>query len=178
MHVCMYARMYVCTYVCMYVRTHTYAHTHITHIHIHDTFLRAMRDGQSAPEDLQEITAPPPREERKARREEFSDSAWISLSVGRKQNAEPRWLLPMLCGAGNITKTDIGAIKVQTEETYVQLDAACVDRFMAAIGPNKTLEKNIRVTKLDTPPNVAREVGRAPAAGKPQIGRASCRERV
>ena len=130
-------------------------------------FLRAMRDGQSAPEDLQEITAPPPREERKARREEFSDSAWISLSVGRKQNAEPRWLLPMLCGAGNITKTDIGAIKVQTEETYVQLDAACVDRFMAAIGPNKTLEKNIRVTKLDTPPNVAREVGRAPAAGKP-----------
>ncbi len=129
-------------------------------------FLRAMREGQSAPEDLQEFTPPDPHETRKSRRQDFDDSVWISLSVGRKQNAEPRWLLPVLCGAGDITKTDIGAIKVQTTETFVQLNAACVDRFMTAIGPTKTLEKNIRVTQLDTPPSVAREVGRAPPADR------------
>ena len=129
-------------------------------------FLRAMREGQSAPEDLQEFTPPDPHEARKSRRQDFGDSAWISLSVGRKQNAEPRWLLPVLCGAGGITKTDIGAIKVQATETFVQLSAACIDRFMIAIGPTKTLEKNIRATQLDTPPSVAREVGRAPPADR------------
>jgi len=128
-------------------------------------FLRAMREGQSAPEDLQEFV-PEPREARKPRRQEFGDSVWISLSVGRKQNAEPRWLLPVLCSAGDITKTDIGAIKVQTSETFVQLDANSANRFFAAVGPNKTLEKNIRITQLDTPPNVAQEVGRAPPSDR------------
>lgn len=132
-------------------------------------FLRAMREGKSAPEELQDIPAPPPRDVRNARqrREEFGESVWLSLSVGRKQNAEPRWLLPVLCGAGKITKTDIGAIKVQPEETFVQLSAGAIDGFMAAIGPSKTLEKNIRVTQLDNPPNVAREVGRKPPSDRP-----------
>lgn len=130
-------------------------------------FLRAMREGQSAPEDLQEFLTPEPRSRRRQRREEFSDSTWISLSVGRKQNAEPRWLLPVLCGAGNITKSDIGAIKVQADETFVQLDAACADRFLAAIGPSGTLEKNIRATQLDTPPRIANDVRRDARAGKP-----------
>ena len=128
-------------------------------------FLRAMREGQSAPEDLQEFT-PEPRETRKPRRQEFGESVWISLSVGRKQNAEPRWLLPVLCGAGDITKADIGAIKVQTDETFVQLDANSADRFLTAVGPNRTLEKNIRITQLDSPPKVAQEVGRSPAADR------------
>jgi ATP-dependent RNA helicase DeaD len=127
-------------------------------------FLRAMREGKSAPEELQ--NAPPAPEPRK-RREEFGESVWLSLSVGRKQNAEPRWLLPVLCGAGNITKSDIGAIKVQTDETFVQINAARIDGFMSAVGPAKTLEKNIRVTQLGNPPNVASEVGRAPPSGKP-----------
>lgn len=128
-------------------------------------FMRAMREGQSAPEDLQEFT-PEPRQPRKSQRQEFSDSVWVSLSVGRKQKAEPRWLLPVLCSAGNISKADIGAIKVQNDETFVQLNADCADQFMAAIGPNRTLEKNIRATQLEAPPNAAREIERAAPADR------------
>lgn len=134
--------------------------------HVAVAFLRAMREGKSAPEELHDLVLPEPRETRKSRRQGFGDSAWISLSVGRKQSAEPRWLLPVLCGAGSITKSDIGAIKVQTTETFVQLSAACIDRFMTAIGPTRTLEKNIRVTQLETPPSVAREVDRSRAADR------------
>ncbi len=72
----------------------------------------------------------------------------MSLSVGRKQNAEPRWLIPMLCRNGNLTKRDIGAIKMQPEETFVEFSAEGAERFLSAIGPDKTLERGIRAKPL------------------------------
>ncbi|MEE9315220.1 MAG: DEAD/DEAH box helicase [Rhizobiaceae bacterium] len=126
-------------------------------------FVRLGRAGKSAPEELQNVpvNAPAPyihdgrpeRGERKPR-EEFKNSIWFSLSVGRKQNAEPRWLIPLLCNAGDITKADIGVIKMQTDETYIQLNADNADDFFTALGPNQTLEKNIRVTRIEGTPKI------------------------
>jgi ATP-dependent RNA helicase DeaD len=122
-------------------------------------FLRHYRAGQSAPEELQ-IIAPPerstenrrPLDFKKKQHTAFGESVWFAVSVGRKQNAEPRWLLPMLCGAGSITKRDIGSIKIQAEESHFELSADAVEGFLAAIGPNRILEKNIRVRRLDEAP--------------------------
>ncbi len=115
-------------------------------------FIGLVRDGRSAPEELQ-VTAVPEHRPQKAR-ETFANSVWFSLSVGRKQRAEPGWLLPILCNGGSLTKPDIGAIKVQEEQTFVEIDAESADRFMASIGRNNTLEKSIRVKRLDTPPDL------------------------
>ncbi len=112
-------------------------------------FIRRHRAGQSAPEELRDA-GPPERGPKQ--RNEFGESVWFSISVGRKQNAEPRWLLPMLCRAGDLTKRDIGAIKLQNDETHVQLAADSAERFLAAIGPNRLLENNIRVRRLDAEP--------------------------
>ena len=129
-------------------------------------FARLYRAGRSAPEDLIEVSI----EERKPRdrvqsgenfpvtprrpREEFGPSRWFSLSVGRKQSAEPRWLIPMLCRAGDITKNEIGAIKMQMEETYVELSAASADGFLKKLGPNRMLEKGIRLTPIEGQPDL------------------------
>ncbi len=43
----------------------------------------------------------------------------------------------MLCRNGNITKSGIGAIKMQQMETYVELSADVADTFLGAIGPNR-----------------------------------------
>jgi len=114
-------------------------------------FVRLYKAGRSAPEELLDVAVPEPA--RAKRRDDFQNGVWFSLSVGRKQNAEPRWLLPMLCRAGDITKDAIGAIRIQQEATYVELEPGSVEQFLQAIGPDRTIEKTINVKKVDGPPD-------------------------
>ncbi|MEE8333632.1 MAG: DEAD/DEAH box helicase, partial [Alphaproteobacteria bacterium] len=81
-------------------------------------FLRLHSAGRSAPEEL--LDTPPP-ERKPKRRDDFKGGVWFSLSVGHKQNAEARWLLPMLCRVGQLAKGDVGAIKVRPDETHFEL---------------------------------------------------------
>lgn len=130
-------------------------------------FVRQFRSGRSAPEELADVSladerrkgrrdaAATPRDDFSAPRADFTDGSWFSLSVGRKQNAEPRWLIPMLCRHGKLSKRDIGAIRMQPEETYVELTAEGAERFLSAIGPNRTLEKGIRVKALAGAPDLS-----------------------
>jgi ATP-dependent RNA helicase DeaD len=130
-------------------------------------FVRQYRAGRSAPEDLIDIgsvqAARPARENRdfpvddsKPRREDFGASTWISISVGRKQNAEPRWLIPLLCRAGNMTKRDIGAIKMMQDETFVQLSQDSIENFLHNVGPNKTMERGIRISVIEGQPDLSK----------------------
>ncbi len=136
-------------------------------------YIRHFRSTRFAPEDIQEMAvyAPKSREARDATRErrtndfepqparareDFDESVWFSLSVGRKQNAEPRWLIPMLCRAGNIGKRDIGTIKMMPAETYVEIHASAADGFTAALGPKMLIEDKLRVKKLDARPDMSR----------------------
>ena len=43
--------------------------------------------------------------------------------------AEARWLLPKICEAGNITRDAIGAIRVKTDQTFVQIAANVAANF-------------------------------------------------
>ncbi|RWK54326.1 DEAD/DEAH box helicase [Mesorhizobium sp.] len=131
-------------------------------------FVRLCRSSRSAPEDLLDVAPFTPsgdrpsgdrsarRDEAPSRRDDFGDSVWFSLSVGRRQNAEPRWLIPMLCRTGGISKREIGAIKMQPEETLVQIAADWADRFLQAIGPDRKLQNNITVKRLDGTPDLSR----------------------
>jgi ATP-dependent RNA helicase DeaD len=82
----------------------------------------------------------------------FEGGAWVSLSVGRNKAAEPRWLIPMLCKAGGITKRQIGSIYIQQDVTQVEIDAASIDEFIDRIGEGGRLEKSIHVTRLEQAP--------------------------
>jgi ATP-dependent RNA helicase DeaD len=136
-------------------------------------FVRRNRADQSAPEEI-EIIAPPPRrvEPRKSRevkrrqQSAFGDSVWFAISVGRKHNAEPRWLLPLLCGAGGLTKRDIGSIRIQGEESHIELAADAVERFQDAVGPGRILEKSIRVRRLEATPDRPEDTENGPDAAR------------
>lgn len=90
-------------------------------------------------------------------RDDFKNGVWLSLSVGRKHTAEARWLLPMLCRAGHITKNDIGAIRIHQNETHVELTPGSVDKFLENVGPSRKVEKSINVTRLKGVPEAPNE---------------------
>lgn len=127
-------------------------------------FLRLSKAGKSAPEELQEVQTQAPKQRSfdepdrsntgrgRGDRRDFAESVWVSLSVGRKQNAEPRWLIPMICKSTGLTKSSIGSIIMQQDETFVEFNADHADALFATIGKNKTLERNIRVKQLDGAP--------------------------
>lgn len=134
-------------------------------------FVRLYRAGQSAPEELRDIAPAErktyaPTERKTKQRDDFKGGVWFSLSVGRKQSAEPRWLLPMLCRAGNITKREIGAIRIDHDESFVELAPGCVEQFLEGVGPNHRLEKTITVTRLDGAPKGLRDTRGKPDANK------------
>ncbi|MES1202866.1 MAG: DEAD/DEAH box helicase [Pseudomonadota bacterium] len=143
--------------------------------HIAAAFVRLYRKGQAAPEDLAPTQTWSPTEgrpdraprgeraERVERRpplavpDNFTPGAWVSLSVGRGRNAEPKWLIPMLCKAGGITKRQLGSIRIDQNETYVEIDAGIVDDFLARIGKGGHIEKSIRVTRIEGAPGPQQE---------------------
>lgn len=108
-----------------------------------------------APEEL--LDSAPMAEQKKASREDFRNSVWVSLSVGHNMSAEARWILPMLCGKGNITKRNIGAIKIHQDETHVELTADCIERFMQAVGEGGRIEKNIVVRRIQGAPDMSKD---------------------
>ncbi len=108
--------------------------------------MRLQNAQKPAPEEL--LDAVPAANHQKADRNDFKNSVWVSLSVGHDMSAEARWILPMLCSKGNITKRHIGAIKIHQNETHVELAADCVENFFKAVGTDGRIEKNIVVTRM------------------------------
>lgn len=124
--------------------------------HIAAAFVRLYRKGKAAPEEI--APAPPETMQRAERgerkmRDDFADGVWVSLSVGRAQAAEPRWLIPMICRLANLTKRDLGAIRIHDRETHVEFSPEGARAFFDAIGPEGHVEKNIVATALDGAPS-------------------------
>lgn len=113
-------------------------------------YLRQLHTLRAPPEELSEVGAKP------APRREFGPSVWFSVSGGRDAGAEPRRLLPMLCKAGDLTKDDIGAIRVQKDRSFVQVREASVPGFLASVGDAMVLEQGAALTRLDTAPELER----------------------
>lgn len=135
--------------------------------HIAAAFIRQYRAGQSAPEELTHTAYEPDsgrrgdrggdnkRGSKQSARSDFSDGVWFSLNLGRKQKAEPKWILPMLLKSGGLKKPDIGAIKITETKTFVELDRGSAERFIENIGPEGKIEKAITATRLEGQPDLS-----------------------
>lgn len=120
--------------------------------------VRSYRSAMPQPEDLIDLST---EEGRKAtRRTGFDDVAWFRMDIGRRQNADPRWLLPLLCRRGHITRNEIGAIRIGPSETFFQVPKAMEDRFRAALQRTAREgaedESGIRIEPSEPPREMAR----------------------
>ena len=78
--------------------------------------------------------------------------AWFRLTVGRRNNADPKWLIPLICRLGHVTKKEIGSIRIFNAETRFEIEAAHAERFAAQV--KDAAEKDARIE-----PSVAPEAG-------------------
>lgn len=74
-------------------------------------------------------------------------TVWFRAAIGRRKNAEARWLLPMICRRGGIDKRDIGAIKVMDTTTEFEISERVAESFAAKVKrPDK--EDSIRIEPM------------------------------
>lgn len=124
-------------------------------------YLRQQLAARPAPEDVTENAMPDkPGDKDPRTRERFEGGTWFKVTLGRKHKAEPRWVLPMLCKAGNVTKAAIGSIRIFDTETHFEVAAGKADAFAAAIERNGSGERGVIISPIDGP-------GERPAGPRP-----------
>jgi ATP-dependent RNA helicase DeaD len=125
-------------------------------------YLRMQLAARPAPEELSDAPVYPeernarakrePREERSASagpRRDFANGVLFRISVGRKHRAEPRWLLPLICKAGQVTKSAVGSIKIYDADSHFEIADDQAEAFLAAVKANGTGEKGVNIARLD-----------------------------
>jgi len=130
--------------------------------------IHAHRAAVPQPEELSSSGSAGSREDREpVRREGFDDVVWFRMDLGRRQSAEPRWVLPLLCRRGHITRNEIGAIRIGQNETHFQVTRAAADKFAAAL--LRTAGEDENDILIEHAPNGPAEFERR-APGKPHRG--------
>ncbi|MBO9622350.1 MAG: DEAD/DEAH box helicase [Sphingomonas sp.] len=128
--------------------------------------VRAHRAAMPEPEEMAERSHTDRRDDRQAsaHREGFDDIVWFRMDVGRRQNADPRWILPLICRRGHITKNEVGAIRIGPNETAFQVPRALAAKFQAAVQRTATEDDDVRFEVSEGP---VQQGGRGPQRNGP-----------
>ena len=94
--------------------------------------VRSLRTDLPAPED---ILGSGGRDERgeAGPRAGFEGSTWFMINAGRRHNADPRWLLPLICRYGHVNRKEIGAIRIAANESYFEVTERAAAGFIKAL---------------------------------------------
>ena len=77
----------------------------------------------------------------------LANAIWFRLAIGRSRNADPKWLLPMICRKGNITKQDVGVIRVYDEVTEFEVSESVAEEFV--FNMRRPGGENLRIERMD-----------------------------
>jgi ATP-dependent RNA helicase DeaD len=96
------------------------------------SLVQALRTDLPAPED---ILSSGGREDRgqPGPRPGFESSTWFRINAGRRHNADPRWLLPLICRYGHVGRNEIGAIRLAANESYFEVTERATPGFIKAL---------------------------------------------
>jgi ATP-dependent RNA helicase DeaD len=88
---------------------------------------------------------------------------WFRMDVGRSRNADPKWLIPLICRLGHITKKEIGSIRVYPEETRFGIANTHAAKFASAV--KGSTEKDVRIEPSEAPQPGGYKTGPKPHGG-------------
>jgi ATP-dependent RNA helicase DeaD len=123
-----------------------------------------MRDAQSQDRDR-------PRREEVDRGERLapSECVWFRITVGRSNSADPKWLIPMICRLGHVTKKDIGQIRIFDRETKFEIARDAETRFAAAVKATAADDIRIEPSAPPGPKSPGPRKGPPHRKGKPPV---------
>jgi ATP-dependent RNA helicase DeaD len=116
--------------------------------------VRLHRSLQPSPEELTPVVErPAARPARAGRPAAGGDYRVFHLNIGTMRKADPRWLIPLLCKRGGITRHEIGAIRVELRHTTVEIAARAADAFAAAAArpSDDPRDRHIRIAPFRPP---------------------------
>ncbi|HET6943003.1 MAG TPA: DEAD/DEAH box helicase [Sphingomicrobium sp.] len=124
--------------------------------------VQLLRADLPAPED---ILASGGREERgeAGPRAGFEGSTWFVINAGRRHNADPRWLLPLICRYGHVGRHEIGAIRIAANESYFEVTQRATPGFIKALRRATIAPEDEGLVIEQAPPRVAEPMRSGPA---------------
>ena len=131
----------------------------------------AHRGSLPEPEELSPPAQRGARDGQPAMREGFEDAAWFRLAIGRSEGADPRWVLPLICRRGHVSRSEIGAIRVGPRETRFQVARGSLPRFLDALRREPGGPDDARIEPAEDggpPPRSAGPRGPRPQGGAPR----------
>ena len=136
--------------------------------------VRAHRARMPAPEELIDRDARP-KGKGEGHRSGFDDIVWFRMDIGRRQNADPRWILPLLCRRGHITKNEIGAIRIGPNETFFQVPRGVAAKFADALKRTTAADGDEAGLTIEPSPNGPEQSGNQHRRGGPPPKRYAAR---
>ncbi len=103
----------------------------------------AMRD--AGPERL---AKPGPR---RAHADFAREGGLFRINIGAKDKADPRWLLPVICRRGGVTRREVGAIRIGPHETTFEIAGDAVADFALASSSPDPRAPHVHITRANTP---------------------------
>lgn len=88
------------------------------------------------------------RTRRPATPPEAVEGVWFRLNTGRAENADPRWILPLVCRRGRVGREEIGQIRILAHETHVEVSPRVATHFAMAVRRPDRAEPWVRIVPL------------------------------
>jgi ATP-dependent RNA helicase DeaD len=138
--------------------------------------VRAHRAAMPEPEEMIEQTPEARRAAQVERhRPGFEDVVWFRMNVGRRQNADARWILPLICRRGHVTKNEVGAIRIGPGETAFQIPRALAAKFQASVARTAEGDDDVLIEVSPGPPQ---QLSARPKAGGANAARPAPRHQA
>jgi ATP-dependent RNA helicase DeaD len=118
--------------------------------HVAAVLVRLERARLPSPEDLPETATaarqvPTARAPRAARGGPPKECVWFRIGIGREKNADPKWILPVICRRGGVTRDEIGKIVIEERQTRFEVAKEAADRFRAAAAKPDPKAPGVRI---------------------------------
>jgi ATP-dependent RNA helicase DeaD len=85
-----------------------------------------------------------PRRQKADGETEAENMVWFRMSAGRRNSADPRWLVPIICRLGHVTNNEIGPIRIFDRDTKFGIAQHAASRFAASVRRSSN-DEDIRI---------------------------------